>query len=55
MDKIFNWDLFKNPLNWAIILSFVLIGGIALHFGLSFLKGSPVAVPKGNAVGTATQ
>jgi hypothetical protein len=31
MDRFFNVELVKNPLNWLMIAGFVVFGGLALH------------------------
>lgn len=36
MDKIINWNLISHPLNWAIIILMVLIGGMVVNFAMHY-------------------
>jgi hypothetical protein len=38
---ILNFDLLKNPLNWAIILLMLIIAGMAGHLALSWAGIEP--------------
>lgn len=41
MDKVVNVAILKNPLNWVIVLTMVILAGAAGHFALSWLGKEP--------------
>lgn len=38
VDKFINVDLIRHPMNWAIVLLMVMIGGAALHFACRYVN-----------------
>jgi len=41
MDRILNFNILKNPLNWIIVVIVLILGGAAGHFALSWLGHEP--------------
>jgi len=39
IDKFINVPLLRHPINWAIVLLMVMIGGAAIHFICRYASG----------------